>query len=150
MDGNMKFSQPGLPVFLRIKNAVDAPATVPEYVEFGFQWEPSGVPLTGVTDVKINPPPSVEPVSMHNIGLNSARLQFGAHKFMISHTFVLQRMQEKGYTDPYQVFRSDEVIGLYHNNRLFSMESIVPHATGSSVIYWDIIANVQEPKTVDA
>ena len=141
LDGNLNFTTPGLNVYLRTKNTVEDSQ---EFVEYGFQVSASGSG-SGFTDTLIEPPPSVEPVSMHNIGLNQARLQFGAHKFDISHNWVSEIMDHLGYDDGFQVFRDPTVVGIVYNSRLFSLESILPESVNDEIIRWIIVGNMQEP-----
>jgi hypothetical protein len=100
--------------------------------------------LSGVFDVLIDPPPDVRDVSLHNIGIMGGRLQFGARTFLISNLFVLNQMEERKFTDPYQVWRDPSVMGLFYNNRLFSIESITHEEVGSETTLWQLICNAPE------
>jgi len=147
-DQHVNYWRPGLPVFLRVRNFV-APQT--GFVELGFSFAPSGVQSLdqGFTDICVKPQPEVKDISLHNIGLNQARLNFGARLFAISHTFVLKRMQEMKYTDPYQVWRDPSVIGLFYNKRLFSIEIPLHEEYGGQTLVWNLTCNAQEqPVTV--
>ena len=144
LDTTLKVTKPGLPTFLRIQNIDDSQK---DYTKFGFIWtptQPDDQADTGFTDLQIAPPPDVSPVSMHNIGILGTRLQFGAHKFMISHTFVINQMNLNSLTDPYQVWRAKNIIGIVYNQRIFSLESIVPITAGADIISWDIVGNMIE------
>lgn len=81
---------------------------------------------------------------MHNIGQSGGRLQFGARTFLVSHTFVLQQMQDRDLQDPYLVWRDPLVMGLYYNQRLFSIESITHEDVGSEVTLWKLVCNAME------
>jgi hypothetical protein len=140
-DAHMRFFQGGLQVYLRVKNFDDSQA---DFVRLGFQYSPTGQP-SGFTDVLITPPPQVVDVSLHNISVSQGRLLFGARHFYISHTFVRQRMATQGYTDPYKVFRDPLVVGLYYNQRLFSIESLTHQEMSGETVYWDAVCNGQEP-----
>jgi len=145
LDAHQRFFRAGLPAYLRTKNVDDSQQ---EYVKLGFQWTPTGNQATGFTDIRILPPPQVDEVSLHNIGLNQARLQFGARTFRISHTFVKARMIELNYTDPYKVFRDRAVVGLFYNGRLFSIESITHEEVAGETVLWNIVANATEQEVV--
>jgi len=137
LDANQQFMGGGLPVYLRTKNEVD---DAQSYTDLGFQATDEG-PTSGFTDTQIFPQPEVDEVSLHNIGLNQARLQFGARIFAISHTFVLNQMAENGYDDAMQVWRDPSVIGLFYDGRLFSIESITHEDAGGDIIWWKLICN---------
>jgi hypothetical protein len=137
LDSNLKFTTPGLNVYLRTKNSVEDSQ---QYVEYGLQLSASGG-TSGFTDTLITPPPSVTPVSLHNIGLNQAKLMFGARQFDISHTWVLAQMAALGYSDSFQVFRDPSVIGLVYDTRLYSMDSIYAEAVNNEIIRWIVMGN---------
>lgn len=109
----------------------------------GFVPSVTGV-QSGFEDILISPPPDVKEISLHNIGLNSAKLRFGARAFLISHTWVLSRMQDAGYSDPMQVFNDPSVVGLYYDSRLFSIESITHEDFGGQPVTWSVVANASE------
>ena len=142
-DAHLRFWRPGLPVALRIRNYT-APAT--GYVELGFQYSPTGTMSLeqGFTDICIHPQPEVMEVPLRDIGLNQARLMFGARKFAVSHTFVLKRMREMEYKDTYQVWRDPSVVGLYYNKRLFNIESITHDEYGGQTLVWTLLCNAAE------
>lgn len=145
-DAQLKFTEPGMDVYLRIKNDTESGE---EYLEYGFQLSATGLAdQPGFRDIKIVPPASVVPVSLRDIGLNQSSLSFGAHRFRISHTFVMSQMMQKGYSDPYEVFTNAEVIGLYFNQRLFSIDSLLPDTVGNEILAWDIVGNMHKTPTV--
>lgn len=141
IDSHLSVLKPGLKVYLRVKNANDDEK---DYVRLGFQWAPTGTQVTGYTDVLIAPPPDEQPVSEHTIGISGGRLMFGAHRFLISHTFVMNRANQLGYTDYYKVFRDAYVIGIVYNNRLFAIEEVLPDAVANQIVRWDIVCNAIE------
>jgi hypothetical protein len=98
----------------------------------------------GINDTLIQPPPDVEEISLHNIGIMGGKLEFGANQFLVSHTFVLAQISLYGFTDSYQVWRDDSVMGLYYNSRLFSIESITHEEVGSGTTLWRLLCNKQE------
>src|SRR5208283_2639235 len=102
----------------------------------------------GIQDVQIDPPPDVKEVSLHNIGILGGRLQIGERTFLVSHTFVKNRMQEMNYTDPMQVWRDPSVLGLYYDQRLFSIESITHEDVGGEQMLWTLLCNSHETTTV--
>ncbi len=159
-DSHLNFWRPGLPCGLRIKNYVTPSQG---YGELGFQFSPSGAiaDQQGFTDVPIKPQPEVKEVPLRDIGLNQVRLMFGAKQFIISHTFVLKRMQKMNYSDPFQVFRDPSVLGIVYplfapetpdqtgNNptaqtRLFSIESITHDEIAGQTLAYTILGNAQE------
>lgn len=140
-DSHQRFWRQGLDVFLRVKNFNDAGQA---YTDLGLQVSASGALSTGFTDIKIAPPPQVRDMSFQDIGLNQARLMFGARQFSISHTFVLVRMQAQGYTDPYQVWRDPLVIGLFYNGRIFTIESITHEEASGDIIWWNLVCNASD------
>lgn len=139
-DTFLQYFQPGLPVYLRRQQVLN---TSNDYSALGFQPTVSGG-LSGFYDTLIQPPADVREVSMHNIGILGGRLNFGARVFVISNKFVIEQMNLLSYTDPYQVWRDEPVIGLYYNQRLFSIESITHEDVGSHTTLWKIIANSNE------
>jgi hypothetical protein len=148
-DSHLRYWRPGLPIALRIRNY-----TTPEvgYAELGFQYSPSGTAQyqAGFTDIIIKPPAEVKELSLMNIGLNSAKLMFGAKQFVISHTFVRAQMNANNYTDPYQVFRNPLVVGIAYPAypldavRLFSIESITHEEIAGQTLAWTLLCNAAE------
>jgi hypothetical protein len=141
-DTFLRYWQPGLPVYLRYQEQTNKPG---DYSALGFQPDiDKKVAPSGITDVLIDPPPDVQEVSLHNIGIMGGQLFFGARTFLISNLFVLKRMAVFKYTDPYQVWRDDQVVGLYYNQRLFSLTSITHEEVGGETTLWKIIGNSSE------
>lgn len=143
-DNAQRFTESGLDVFLRTKNSTTVDDS--EAAEYGFQVsiaETDGE--DGVSDILIDPPPAVSVMSMHDIGLNQGNLMFGAHEFHVSHTWVMEQMEANNYDDPYLVFRSANIVGIFYNGRLFSLESITPQAVGNEILNWLIVGNQIEP-----
>jgi hypothetical protein len=147
-DTFLNYFQPGLPVYLRKQNQV---AQSGDASALGFMPAVSGAP-TGIYDVQILPWPDVKEVSLHNIGIMGGRLQFGARIFLVSHTFVLTQMQlpENDFTDPLQVWRDPKVLGLYYDQKLFSMESITHEDVGGQISMWNLVCNANEFPTVSS
>lgn len=141
-DTFLRYFQPGLPVYLRLQN-VAAPSVSGNYTQLGFMPTVTGG-QGGIFDIPIDPPADVKEVSLHNIGIMGGRLQFGARTFLISDLFVQNQMAQRGFTDPYQVWRDPSVMGLYYNNRLFSIESITHEDVGSQTTLWNLICNSYE------
>lgn len=140
LDSHQRFFRGGLPVFLRLKTVDDADTP---FTELGFQFAATGA-QNNITDYQIYPQPTVDEVSLHNIGLNQARLSFGARRFMVSHSFVQTQMQKRGITDPLRVWTDPLVVGLYYDNRLFSIESVTHEDAAGEIIDWLIIANASD------
>lgn len=153
LDAHQRFTRSGLPAYLRIRNFTeDEPGTSSDYLEFGDSIAPTGSDI-GYKDILIVPPPQVQDVSLHNIGLNAARLNFGSKIFTISHTFVKQQLQEfPGITDDYEVWRDRDgykVIGLFYNDRIFSIEDIRTREAGGERVAWRLICNALENATTE-
>ncbi len=140
LDNRLRFTEPGMTTYLRTL-VTDVKQGSAEFEEYGFQ-----VPdvKSDVVDIEITPPASVAPVSMHNIGLNETRLEFGAHRFDVSHSFVEDMMESFGVDNGYGVWRHPSVVGIVYNGSLFSLESIVPLAVGGEIIRWTIVGNQKE------
>lgn len=136
----MRYWQPGLKCYLRMQEQTNISS---DYSALGFMPSVTGAP-GGITDIPIDPPPDVQDVSLHNIGIMGGRLNFGARTFLISHTFVLNMIKKFQLTDPYQVWRSNSVVGLYYNSRLFSIESITHEEVGGETTFWKLICNSNE------
>ena len=136
LDNQLRFTEPGLKTYLRLKTTTIAGST--EFEEYGFH---TINPLADIFDIEIEPPASVHAMSLHNIGMNSTTLNFGAHEFDISHTFVERMMDTFGVSNGYKVWGHPRVIGLFYNGNLFSIESQVPKAFGNEVIRWILIGN---------
>ena len=142
LNNHQRVTQQGLKVYLRVQNAVlpDNNSGNYEYATYGFQLSATGS-LTGFQDIEITPPPDVTALSLHNIGLNAGELNFGAHTFVISHTWVAERMNQLGLTDPYDVFQASTTIGLIYNGRLFAPEDIQCSAMNDEIISWQLTCN---------
>lgn len=144
-DGFFRYWQPGQATYLRLQNNTDA-STTASYGQLGFVPAVSGAQpgQSGFNDILINPPADTVDVSLHNIGMSGGRLQFGAKIFTISHTFVLQQMALRNLTDDHLVWRAPEVIGLYQNNRIYTIESITDETIGSDKTLWKLMCNRME------
>jgi hypothetical protein len=145
LDAHQRFMQEGLPVYLRIQNSDDSAQA---YADVGFEVAVTGSLATGAgtTDIKISPPPSVQALDLHEIGIMGwQQLQFGATRFLISHTWVLEQMDAQHYTNPYSVFRDPKrVIGIVYNEQLYTIESITPEEMGGTTLYWNIVCNAPQ------
>jgi len=144
-DAHQRYTRAALPVFLRVKNFKEEG----DYIEVGVPYAPTGTQSfeTGYTDIRIIPPPAVQDVSMHNIGLMAGALRFGARIFIVSNSFVVNQMEQYQLTDPYSVFRQRdgyEAVGLLYNNRLFSIESMTHKEIAGKTINWKLICNALE------
>ena len=146
-DGQQRYLRDGLQCFLRGQNF----PSEGDFQEFGVPYAPSGTAAaeTGFTDILIDPPPSVTAVSTHDIGVSGGKLMFGARKFLISDTFVSRMLQQyPGIVDPYDVFRNWDgttpVVGIIYDNRMFSIEQIIPREIGGRRISWTVTCNYNE------
>lgn len=154
LDAQMRYVRSGLPVYLRIRNFLEqeTDGTSSDYLDFGDSIAPSGTDV-GYKDILIDPPPNVQDVSLHNIGVLAGRLNFGSRIFTISHTFVLNQMSQfPGITDPYEVWRDRDgyhTIGLFYNNRIFSIEDIRHREVAGETVAWRLICNALEQATTE-
>lgn len=144
-DAQQRYTRAGLPVWLRVKNFQDTG----DFIEVGVPFTPTGAAAaeTGYTDIPIVPPPAVQDVSLHNIGLNSAALRFGARVFIVSASFVNDQMAQYNITDPYAVFRDRDgyaAVGLFYNDRMFSIESITHKEVAGVTINYKLLCNALE------
>jgi hypothetical protein len=139
-DTFLRYFQPGLVCYLRIQNQVMQPN---DPSALGFMPTVTGGP-TGFQDIQILPPPDVKEVSLHNIGIMGGKLRFGARTFLISHSFVQQRMDDMNYSDMWSVWRDPTVVGLYYDGRLFSIESITHEDVGSEPTLWMLVCNASD------
>lgn len=140
-DNHQRFVRAGLAVVLRVKN-FDSDAM--EAGRLGFIWTPTGGTTPGTSDIVISPPPDVIDVASKDEGIELQNEYKITKKFTISHTFVLNRMAQMGYTDPYQVFRSKTVLGLVYNSRLYAIDSVLSDDSSGDMIRWYITANAVE------
>lgn len=154
-DAHQKFVRAGLPCYLRVANFTEDDEG--QAAEIGQPFSPSGTYDAGFTDILVDPPPYVNDISMHNIGIFGGRLDFGDRLFIISNSFVQAQLQLEAFTDnnitdPYAVFRArdgHQVIGLFYNSRLFSIDSITHKEAAAGTISWRIIGKGHEvPVTV--
>lgn len=150
-DNQQRFTRAGLPVYLRIQNFLDQGS----YLEVGVPYAPTGTAAfnTGYTDILVDPPPAVQDVSLHNIGLLASRLNFGSRIFIISNTFVVKQQTDNYILDPYDVFRDRtdsrdnsqyKVVGILYNDRMFSIESITHKEVAGQTINWKLVCNALE------
>jgi hypothetical protein len=147
VDAQQRYVRAGLPVYLRVKNWAEEG----DYLEVGVPYAPTGntaeTAAAGYTDILIDPPPQVQDVSLHNIGLLAGRLNFGSRIFLISNSWVLSQMAEFQLTDPYSVFRArdgNQAVGLLYNQRLFSIESLTHKEVAGLTILWKLTCNALE------
>lgn len=144
-------------VYLRVKNfPEDADSGQPQdFVEVGVPLTVTGSEEVGVEDILIDPPPTVNEISAHNLGMLAAanvRLNFGSQIFRISNTWVQAQMQQLGITDPRQVFRNrdgNKAVGIYYEGRLFTIENIIAKTAGGDVLSWDVTGNATELTEAD-
>lgn len=138
IDANQRFHRAAHPVYLRLKNFPDTQQQT--WSQLGFSISPSGGP-GGTTDVLINPPPSAEMVSMHNIGMSSGKLMMGARQFVISASFVDAQVVARGLSSQDLVFDAPEVVGLVLDNQLFSIEDRAHKEIAGKTVFWVLTCN---------
>ena len=141
-DAHQNWTGEGLPVYLRVQNADDE---AQDFADTGFEvtvTSPNLLSGAGTTDYLVLPPPLVEPLSLVDIGIMSGKLMFGARKFTISHTWVMQWMTANGYDNPLDVFLDpDRVIGLAHDNQLWAIKQVNHIDLGGAIIYWELMCD---------
>lgn len=147
LDGQLRYTREGTQCFLRLQNF----APQGDFQEVGVPFTPTGTALaqSGFTDLFIDPPPAVTQISEHDIGLSAGKLMFGAHRFLVSDTFIEnQREQYPNILDQFDVWRNWDgqtpVIGIIYNNRLFSIEDINRRTFAGRTISWLLTANATE------
>lgn len=137
-DSQLRWKNTTTPVYLRLKNF--EPPTGQQWAMLGFSISPSG--SVGTTDVLIDPPPTMNTMSLHNIGILAGKLRFGAKSFLISSTFVNAQQAALGLTDPKLVFTL--CVGLVNENMLYSIEDIQHETVAGQIINWQLICNANE------
>ena len=153
-DSHQRYTRNGLQAFLRVKNFVedDTSEGPTDFIEVGFAYAPTGTTAVGTTDIPIMPPPSVQDISLRDIGLLNGRLNFGSKIFIVSHTFVRQQLLALGITDGYAVWRDRDgkkAVGIVYDSRIYSIESIKHKEIGGETINWYLTCNFHEnPQTI--
>ena len=144
-DAHQNWTGEGLPVYLRTQNADDS---AQDYADTGFEvtvTSPALLAGAGTTDTLVQPPPLVEPLSLMDIGIMGGKLQFGARKFTVSHTWVMQWMIANGYSNPLDVFLDpSKVIGFYHDNQLWQIRQCNHIDLGGATLYWEIMCDASQ------
>jgi hypothetical protein len=132
----------GLPVYLRLRNFPDLQNNLA--VQMGFAISPSGGQL-GTTDILIGPPlgppPAVQSLSMHSIGMSEGKLRFGAKEFLISSTFSDNMVRLQGYANETDVWSAPNVVGLVTNGALYSIEDIRFEQLAGKTVTWKLLTN---------
>ncbi len=146
IDSRLRFLRDSGPVFLRLRN-FQTTETEP-WSQLGFVIAPSGTPLTGTTDIPIDPPPSTSMISMHNIGQSMGKLRLGARTVRVSHTFVLAQVEAQALTDPTLVWRGPNVVGLVIDAQLFEIATYEYKDLSGAPVIWDISVNAPEQITI--
>jgi hypothetical protein len=138
-DAHQNWSNEGLPVYIRTQNADDEDA---DFADLGFIVSVTGnlAKESGTTDTLITPPPTVYTDPTNRQGVEQTQLQEITLRLVISHTWVLSWMAKMGYTgNPVEVFRDrTKVIGIFHANELWSIESISNETLGAEIINWNV------------
>jgi hypothetical protein len=144
MDAQMRYMRAGPPVYLRLRNFASIEDQT--WAQLGFAVSPSGTEEVGTTDILIRPQPAVMMVSVHNIGMSTGKLRFGARTFLISATFVDRQVRSQALTNQDLVWRAPEVVGLVIGDQLFSIEDISHEELGGKTISWLLTCNASEIK----
>ena len=131
------------PIYMRFRNF--APPQDEMYAQLGYKISPSGND-TGTTDVLIDPPPGSRLVSMHNIGMSSGKLRFGARDFVISQTFIQAQQLALGLTTPEQLWLSKMLVGIVGYGVLWSIELYASDDVGGVPVVWTLSANANEQR----
>ena len=147
IDQQLRFRGPGSAAWLRVKNFTD-PSNVTDH---GFIYTPpaSGNQQAGYTDYPIQPPPVVQQVSMHNLGMAAAagvNLREGARNIMITQTWVEAQKQIRNLKSDRQVFEAPEVIGIVTADLLVSIEYAYPDHAYGHLVNWYLLGNASELK----
>jgi len=142
LDAQQRYVRAGHSVYYRLRNFPDLQASS-QAIQLGFGYSPTGN-MTGTTDTLIDPPPAVEAVSQTAVARSMGKLRFGARKFLISATFVNNQVTAQGLSNQDLVWRGPNVVGLFCDNQLFSIEDIFHKEYGGVTINWIITANALE------
>lgn len=144
VDAQQRYTQASrVPIFMRLRNFV--PPTNELYAQLGYTITP-GVGQTGTSDILIAPPPSTRLVSMHNIGMSSGKLRFGARYFIISGTFVNAQQAALGVSTPEHLWMSPQFVGIYAYGVLWSVEQYSSEELGGVPVLWILTCNANEIK----
>lgn len=141
IDADLRYIRNAHPTYLRLRNFPDLQNNLA--TQMGFTMQPTGEP-TGTQDVLIQPTPAVRMVSLHNIGQSMGKLRFGARYFIISASFVEFMMKIQGLTNQDLVWRAPNVVGLYVDNQLFSIEDIAHEEAAGRTVVWTLTCNAGE------
>ena len=157
-DQHQRFVRSGLKVYLRVKNFPEQGVNL----EVGVPAADTS-PYAGYTDFKIDPPPTVQDVSMHNLGMAAqagVKLNFGSKIFTISNTFVLsqieyvQKQLGEDITDPIDVFRTragtGNVVGIVYQGRMHDIVYPLSRQASGQTISWKITGNAHEQLLADS
>ena len=131
------------PIYMRFRN-FDPPQDS-MYAQLGYTISPSGS-ATGTTDVLINPPPGTKLVSMHNIGMSSGKLRFGARDWVISHTFIGLQQLALGLATPEELWLSKKLVGIVGYGVLWSIELYASDDVGGVPVVWTLSCNANEQR----
>lgn len=147
-DTSLRVSNPGQDTFLRVKKfPTDDQAVKHEGVELGFRIPTDVAKEPTFTDIPVDPPAEVTPVSSNSIARSAGRLMAGAMSFKISHTFVLNAYAEGKLSFVNDVFNAkDYVVGILYSDQLYSIDSVEFEQTGGEILYWMIKGNTVQKK----
>lgn len=154
-DAHQRFTRGGLKAFLRVKNFDEenpGDGTSTDYMEVGMPFAPTGAAAedSGTLDYLISPPPGVEDMSFHNIGIMGGRYNIGTKIFTVSHTFVLDQLAllaSAGITDPLSVWRDRDgkkVVGILYEDRIYAIDAITHKDEGGETINWQLVCKAPE------
>jgi hypothetical protein len=141
---NQQYMRAGDPVYLRLRNFPDVQNQT--WAQLGFSISPTGTAQIGTTDILITPPPGVEMISLHNIGQSMGKLRFGARLFVISANFTDAQVKAQGLSDESLVWRGPNVVGLYCDNQLFSIENINHKEVAGKTVVWMLTCQSNEER----
>lgn len=98
----------------------------------------------GVTDILIDPPPSITMTSSRNILASQGKLRFGARDVRISATFTDAQVKDRALANQALVWRGPEVVGLVTENLLLSIESVIHEELAGKTVQWFLQCNALE------
>ena len=129
------------PVYMRFRNYATLPQT--QAAMLGLPVTPDPLMVTpGTSDVLVDPPPSMNTLSLHDIGISGGKLRFGAKSFLIQAGWVSAQAQTFGFTDPKLVF--NQAVGVVNENMLYSIEDIQHEAVTGCIVSWILVCNANE------
>ena len=143
LDANQRFGRPQHPVYYRYRKYVDAQRTMA--AGMGFVVSASGA-QTGYQDILVDPPCSSSAVSAHQVAMSQGRLRLDSRLFIVSATFVDAQVKALGLTDQRDFWNGGQCMGLFTENMLFTIESVLSQEVAGKTVVWEVMGNAPETR----